>query len=95
MGGGTALSNEVKILVKRCKVISNNGKISIVQFDDVKVQIPNCNDDVAYIKFENGKYYVSSKEDFEKLNTDKKKKQNKKETVETEEKIEEQNNCDR
>lgn len=81
-------------MIKICKIISSNEKISVVLFDDIKVQIPseNVSGKVAYVKFEAGKYFVSTKEEFEKSNTNIKKKQSKKMTTET---VEENNETDK
>lgn len=72
-------------MIKECKVISTNKKVSIAVFDGNKIQIPsrNIDNNVAYIKFENGRYYVSNRDDFEKTNI--RKKQSKKEKRETNE----------
>lgn len=58
-------------MIKKCKVIKNNGSIAIALYDSIKVQIPSENvyDDIAYIKYDNNRYTVSNKYEYEKSKT--------------------------
>ena len=61
---------EVIVLIKECNVILHNDKVAVVVFEGKKIQVPN-NDLIgktAYVKFEDGKYTVVSKEELDKSN---------------------------
>ena len=66
------------ILIKECNVILHNDKVAVVVFEGRKIQVPNSDliGKTAYVKFEDGKYTVVSKDEL-----DKPKKKFKKETV--------------
>lgn len=67
-------------MIKECDIILQNNKVAVVLFDRSKIQIPHSEiiGDKAYIKYENGKYTVVPKEDFnkQKLNAKVKTKKN-------------------
>lgn len=74
-------------LIKECNVVLHNNRVAVILLDGRKIQIPHSElvGDKAYIKFENGKYVVVSKEDFDKQNSKKTKKQsNENKELETE-----------
>lgn len=66
-------------MIKECNVILHNDKLAVVLFDGKKIQVPNSNliGKTAYVKFENEKYTVVSKDELDKSN----KRKAKKETV--------------
>ena len=55
-------------MIRECKVKIHNSKVAVVDFDGKDLQIPHSDSigDVAYIKYENDKYSVITKEAFEK-----------------------------
>lgn len=55
-------------MIKECNVISRNDKVSVVLFDDKKIQIPTNKliSHNAYIQFTKGNYTVISKEEYDK-----------------------------
>lgn len=57
-------------MIKECDVILHNNKVAVILFDGTKVQIPHSEliENKAYIKFDNNKYFVVSKDDFNKQN---------------------------
>ena len=63
-------------MIKECDVILHNNKVAVISFDGTKVQIPHNKliGNKAYIKFENDRYTIVSKEDFEKAQSFKTKK---------------------
>lgn len=67
-------------MIKECDIILHNNKVAVVLFDGRKIQIPHSElvGDKAYVKFDDGKYTVVPKEDFnkQKLNTKVKAKKN-------------------
>jgi hypothetical protein len=55
-------------MIKECKVIMKNPINMVVLFDGIEVQMPS-NDKVstiAYVEYDNSKYYLSSKDEYEK-----------------------------
>jgi hypothetical protein len=54
-------------LIKECDVILHNNRVAVVLFDGMKIQIPHSEliKEKAYINFENERYTIISKEDFE------------------------------
>lgn len=72
-------------MIKECNVILHNDKLAVVLFDGKKIQVPNSNliGKTAYVKFENEKYTVVSKDELYKSS----KKKLKKETVKVEEPV--------
>lgn len=60
-------------MIKECNVILRNDKVAVVLFDSHKIQVPNTEliGEKAYLRFEHNKYTVVSKDDFEKINTEK------------------------
>lgn len=60
-------------MIKECKVILHNDKVAVVMFDKTKVQVPNSEliGKTAFVRFENGKYSIVSKEEFIKYNNKK------------------------
>jgi len=63
-------------LIKECDVILHNNRVAVILFDGMKIQIPHSEliKEKAYINFENDKYTIVSKEDFEKAQSFKTKK---------------------
>lgn len=61
---------EVINLLKECDVILHNNRVAVILFDGIKIQIPHSEliKEKAYINFENDRYTIVSKEDFEKQN---------------------------
>jgi hypothetical protein len=57
-------------MIKECEVIYRNEKVSVVKFDNKKIQIPNSDliGRNVYIRFDKGTYTVVSKNEFEKEN---------------------------
>lgn len=57
-------------MIKECEVIYRNEKVSVVKFDNEKIQIPTSDLIArnAYIRFDKGAYTVVSKNEFEKEN---------------------------
>ena len=57
-------------MIKECDVILHNNRVAVILFDGMKIQIPHSElvKEKAYINFENDKYTIVSKEDFEKQN---------------------------
>ena len=55
-------------MIKECNVITRNDKVSVVLFDDKKIQIPTNKSikHFAYIQFNKGNYTVVSKEEYDK-----------------------------
>ena len=55
-------------MIKECKVIIQNSFSSVVLFNDVEVQIPTgwVIGDRAFVRYEDGKYFAVTKEDYEK-----------------------------
>jgi len=70
------------IMIKECDVILHNDKVAVVVFEGKKIQVPNSDliNRTAYIKYEDGKYIVVSKDEASKSY----KKKPKKETVKVE-----------
>lgn len=58
------------MLIKECKVILHNDLVAVVLFDGKEIQVPNSKliNKTTYVKFENEKYTVVSKDEFEKFN---------------------------
>lgn len=73
-------------MIKECKVKLHNSIIAVVDFNGTDLQIPHSDliTDVAYIKYENKKYSIVTKEDFlkEKNRKSKKIKYNEEESYE-------------
>lgn len=69
------------MLIKECNVVLHNEKVAVVDFNGKKIQVPNnaLIGKTAYVKFENGKYMVVSKDEL-----DKPKKKFKKENIKVE-----------
>lgn len=67
-------------MIKECDVILHNNKVVVISFDGKKVQIPHNEliENKAYIKFDKNKYFVVSKDDFNKQNLNVKNKMKKK-----------------
>ena len=67
-------------MIKECKVILCNTAALVVDFDGVKVQLPYASNikDSVYVKCENGKYYMSSVEEYKNALKDKPEKKTKK-----------------
>lgn len=66
-------------MIKYCKVILHNSAALVVDFDGVLVQLPYIKDvsGGVYVKYQNGKYTVSSVEEYENsLRENKKRKGN-------------------
>ena len=58
-------------MIKECNVISRNSRVSVVKFDDKKLQIPTSDlvgTTTAYIKYDKKKYTVVSEEEYNKSN---------------------------
>lgn len=68
-------------MIKECNVILHNDKVAVVVFEGKKIQVPNSDliGKTAYVKFEDEKYTVISKDEL-----DKPKKKFKKEIVKVE-----------
>ena len=58
------------MLIKECKVILHNDLVAVVLFDKKEIQVSNSEliGTTAYVKFENEKYTVVSKDEYEKFN---------------------------
>lgn len=58
-------------MIKECDVILHNNKVAVILFDGRKVQVPHNEfiGEMAYIKFDSGKYTVVAKADFDKQKT--------------------------
>lgn len=69
-------------LVKECSVISKNSDVIVVDYNGKNIQFSydKSISDKAYVKYENGRYSLTSKLEFEKKS---KSKRTKNETVET------------
>lgn len=54
-------------MIKECDVILHNNRVAVILFDGMKIQIPHSElvKEKAYINFENDRYTIVSKEDFE------------------------------
>lgn len=78
-------------MIKECKVILHNDLVSVVLFDKKEIQVPSNKliGNTAYVKFDNDKYTVVSKNEFEKFvkRNDRKSKNKEKFEKETVEKI--------
>lgn len=63
-------------MIKECDVILHNNRVAVILFDGMKIQIPHSEliEEKAYINFENDRYTIVSKEDFEKTQSFKTKK---------------------
>lgn len=55
-------------MVKECRVILRNPVNMVVLFGDIEVQMPSNNgvSSVVYIKYEDNKYTLSSKDEYDK-----------------------------
>lgn len=58
------------MLIKECNVILHNDLVAVVLFDGKEIQVPNSKliGATAYVKFENEKYTIVSKDKFDKFN---------------------------
>ncbi len=79
-------------MIKECKVILHNSAVTVVEYDGNKVQLPSVQDcgKLVYVKINDGKYTVISKEEYDESlkNTTKKSKKVKEKVEENEEEIE-------
>lgn len=50
-------------MIKECPVILNNSAVTVVQYDNVKIQFPSIQKKVktVFVKYENGKYEIVEK----------------------------------
>lgn len=57
------------MLIKECKVVLHNDLVAVVLFDGKEIQVPNSKliGATAYVNFENEKYTIVSKDEFEKF----------------------------
>ena len=55
-------------MIKECKVVLHNDKVAVVLFDGNRIQVSNSNliGKTAYVKYENEKYTVVSKDELDK-----------------------------
>lgn len=56
-------------MIKKCKVLIRNELVMVVDYDGEKVQLPSSDviEDEVYIKYEDNKYYLSSKSESENI----------------------------
>lgn len=60
---------EVNQLIKECKVILENDDVMVVDFEGKKVQLTSNKlfSDIAYVKYDKGKYTLTDKLEYERL----------------------------
>jgi len=63
-------------MIKKCKIILHNEKNIVIDYDGILVQLPNTigkNIAEVYVKHHNDKYYIVTKEEYEKFHNKKNK----------------------